>query len=83
VPSLISIGDIATPTTKNLVLWKMDENFYPISGKDIVGEDEFLIVLRTRNMREEKIVPRWKTAVNVITSSGKSGWVGIGWLRKV
>ena len=69
-------------TTKDLFLWALDENSNPTSGKDMASEDEILIVLQTRNMEGEKIVPRWKTAVNVLKSDGNSGWVGIGWLYK-
>lgn len=71
------------PTTKGLVLWALDENSNPTFSKvEMASEDELLIVLQIRKMDGEKIVPRWKTAVNVLKADGNSGWVGIGWLYK-
>ena len=80
--SLLTIGDIVITKVPRVVLWTMDEEFHPSVSKGEVNKDELLIVLQTYKLQGERIVPRWRTAVKVLSSNGGEGWVGAGWLHK-
>lgn len=80
-----SVGDIVkSKGTSTLILWKMDGDAFPTVAVGKAEREDILIIIDTKVITNEKNVSqRWKQAVHVLNSTGQTGWVGQGWLRRL
>jgi hypothetical protein len=79
-----SVGEfVKARGTSEVILWMMDEEFFPTISVGKVDREDVLLVLETRELKEKNVTRHWIRAVHVLASTGQTGWVGQGWLQRV
>lgn len=78
---MLKPGDLLVPLfNKEFFVWRS-------LGEQLLCEipgDSIMILLESKKMPKEVwVAKRWKSAYRVLTPTGKCGWVGSGWVKKL
>lgn len=78
-------GDLLVPLfNEELVVWRSNIDVDDDQFLCELPSDSIMLLLEAKKMpKEEWVAKRWESAYLVLTPTGKSGWVGSGWVKKL
>lgn len=78
-------GDLLVPLFNDLlVVWRSNIESNDEQFLCEIPSDSIMILLDVKKMpKEHWVAKRWEFAYRVLTPTGKCGWVGSGWVKKL
>lgn len=82
---MLKPGDLLVPLfNEEFFVWRSN---IEVNDDQLLCEipgDSIMVFLESKKMpKEDWVAKRWESAYRVLTPTGKCGWVGSGWVKKL